>query len=110
MLPPCNGGSQSERNLSAGHVSTPVSYNMGVEHGVFEFTYDTGPSQKDKIDIYNHKMGESYGGNPIWTSGMIATNGERKVDISFNEGSVITIIVITGNDGSFWDYHVNCPK
>lgn len=110
MLPPCNGGSQGESDLKAGHVSAPVSYNMGVDHGTFEFSYNTGSSQKDKIDIYNHELGETYGSSPIWTSGMVATGDTRKVNIPFNQGSVITIIVTTGDDGSVWDYKVNCPK
>ena len=110
MLPPCNGGTQSETGLKAGHVSAPVSYNMGIDHGKFEFSYNTGSSQKDKIDIYNHEMGETFDGSPIWTSGMVATDGTRNVNIPFNKGSVITIIVTTGDDGSVWDYKVNCPK
>lgn len=110
MLPPCNGGTQGETGLKAGHVSAPISYNMGVDHGTFEFSYDTGSSQKDRIDIYNHELGETYGNSPIWTSGMVATNGTKNVNISFNKGSVITIIVTTGDDGSVWDYKVNCPK
>lgn len=110
MLPPCNGGTQGENGLPAGHVSDPISYNMGVNHGTFEFSFDTGPSQKDKIDIYNHELDEPYGNSPIWTSGMIATDGTKKIDIPFNNGSVITIIVTTGDDGSVWKYQVNCPK
>lgn len=110
LLPPCNGGSQGESGLKAGHVSAPISYNMGVDHGTFELSYNTGSSQKDKIDIYNHELGESYGSKPIWTSGMVATDGTETVRIPFNNGSVITIIVTTGDDNSVWDYKVNCPE
>lgn len=112
MIPPCNASGTGENNVKAGTVSSPVSYNMGVEHGTFEFTYQTGSSCPDQIDIYNHEMGEPYNSHsPIWSSGMEATDGERVVNISFNSGSVITIVVTTGpKDDSLWNYKVSCPK
>lgn len=111
-LPPCNGGNSEQSKVSAGSVSAPQSFNMGTMSGSFEFEYDTSSSCPDQIDIYNHNVGESYSAsNRIWSSGMVTTGGVLQTEISFNRGSIITIIVTTGSsDDSFWKYYVHCPN
>ena len=111
-LPPCNGGESGENNVNAGHVSAPQSFNMGADSGSFEFDYYTGNACPDQIDVYNHKPGEPFSSsNKIWSSGMIITGDtHQKTRISFNRGSVITVVVTTGpENGSAWSYHVSCP-
>ncbi|MBD5369281.1 MAG: hypothetical protein HDR83_08505 [Bacteroides sp.] len=109
-LPPCDASSAGQKDVKAGTVSAPMSYNMGVDKGEFTISYDTGSTQSDRIDVYNHEPGESYEGKLIWTSGMVVTDGTRRASIPFSGGSVITVIVTTGpDDGSVWDYHISCP-
>ncbi|MCD8297955.1 MAG: hypothetical protein LUC88_10320 [Prevotella sp.] len=111
-LPPCDAGSQAEKNLSAGTVSPPKSYNMGVKQGTFTITYSTGDSCSDCIDIYNHNPGENpYSGKKVFSSGQVVTDGDRRATVSFSNGSVITVIVTTGpDDGSDWSYYIGCPN
>lgn len=110
-LPPCNASSQNKSSVQAGSVSTQ-SYNMGMNSGTFEITYDTGSSCTDCIEIYSHKPGENYlSGERVFSSGQVATDGKKTATVRFQSGSVITVIVTTGpSDGSFWDYHISCPK
>ncbi len=112
-LPPCNGGNSEQNNVAAGTVSAPQSFNMGTERGTFVLDYYTGNKCPDRIDVYNHKPGESAGpSNRLWTSDMAVTgDNHRQVRLSFSSGSVITVIVTTGpEDGSAWSYHVYCPN
>ena len=110
-LPPCDAGSNGESDLKAGTVSIPKSYNMGTNSGVFDITYETGSSCPDCIDIYNHKPSENYKlGSLIFTTGQVATDGEKTSIVRFDKGSVITVVVTTGDqDGSIWEYHISCP-
>ncbi|MCM1519534.1 MAG: hypothetical protein NC098_01975 [Lachnoclostridium sp.] len=109
-LPPCDASGSGVNNVKAGTVSAPASYNMGKDSGTFNFAYETGTTCPDRIDIYNHRPGEPYG-SPIWSSGMVAVSSKTTVSIPFNKGSVITVIVTTGpEDGSMWEYHIDCPK
>ncbi len=110
-LPPCDAGNQGQNEVKAGSVSQPQSYNMGANHGTFDIIYDTGTNCPDCIDIYNHKLGDSYlSGHKIWSSGQVVTGSPRKASISFSYGSVITVVVTTGpSDGSLWNYHITCP-
>lgn len=109
-LEPCNASKQGASGVNAGSVSAPQSYNMGQKQGSFDFAWSNGGSCPDKIDIYNHNPGERYDqSSPIFTTGMTAGDGSAVV--SFNKGSVITIVVTTGpQDGSSWDYNISCPK
>lgn len=111
-LPPCDATGSGENNADAGSVSPPLSYNMGVDSGTFDLRYATGGACPDSIEVYNHAMGEDYDARaPIWTSRMQATGGFLSADIAFSHGSVITIVVITGpSSGSYWEYHIDCPK
>lgn len=109
---PCDAGAKGQSGVSAHTVSPPVSYNMGVDHGVFEVTYETGSSCPDKIDIYNHKPGENWkNGVLIFTSGMKTTPSNPITErVSFSNGSEVTVIVTTGSeDGSMWEYQLSCP-
>lgn len=112
-LPPCNGGNSEQSNVAAGTVSAPQSFNMGTERGTFVLDYYTGNKCPDRIDVYNHKPGESPGAaNWLWTSDMRLTGDTHKQErIHFSSGSVITVIVTTGpENGSAWSYHVYCPN
>lgn len=110
-LPPCDAGSNGESNVSAGTVSVPQSFNMGTNSGTFDITYETGSSCSDCIDIYNHKPGEDYmSGTLIFSTGQVATDGNKTSSVRFDNGSVITVVVTTGNqDGSLWEYYISCP-
>lgn len=111
-LLPCDAGEQGQNDVAAGTVSQPQSYNMGANQGQFDISYDTGSTCTDCIDIYNHKPGEDpLSGVKIFSSGQVATNGNRSATVSFSNGSVITVIVTTGpSDGSVWNYHISCPE
>lgn len=110
-LPPCDAGEKGQNDVAAGSVSQPQSYNMGVNSGKFDISYDTGSSCTDCIDIFNHRPGEDpLSGVKIFTTGQVATDGTRNATVSFSNGSVITVIVTTGpSDGSVWNYHISCP-
>lgn len=109
-LEPCNASNSGASDVKAGTVSQPQSYNMGRKHGIFDLSWSNGGSCPDKIDVYNHEPGESYNlRSPIFTTGMTAGDGASS--IRFSNGSVITIVVITGpSDGSSWEYKLGCPK
>lgn len=113
ILLPCDEkvNNKKEGNVAAGTVSPPRSYNMGVNQGKFDITYFTGVYCPDCIDIYNHKPNEKYiAGKKIWSSGMITTDPAQKATVTFNNGSVITVIVTTGpKDDSEWNYNISCP-
>ena len=108
-LEPCNASASGASSVSANSVSKPVSYNMGRNSGTFTMTWDNGGACPDRIDVYNHKPGESYRQSaPIFTTGM--TPGSGSASITFSKGSVITIVVTTGpKDGSDWNYTITCP-
>lgn len=108
---PCDAGAQGKTGVKAHTVSPPISYNMGVGSGKFIITYYTGSSCKDQIDIYNHNPGEDWRTSKhIFTSGMVATGGEKTAEVTFSNGSVITVIVTTGDDNdSLWGYDISCP-
>lgn len=110
-IAPCDASGKGESMVTAGTVSSPQSYNMGTNYGTFEITYDTGNSCTDCIDIYNHKPGDDpLSGVRVFSSGQVATDGNRTTVVSFSNGSVITVIVTTGpSDGSMWEYHISCP-
>ncbi len=110
---PCDAGAEGQKNVKAYTVSTPISYNMGTDRGVFEITYETGDACPDQIDIYNHKPGENWkDGTLIFSSGMKTTPTIPVTEsVSFSNGSVVTVIVTTGqNDGSLWNYQLSCPQ
>lgn len=112
-LLPCDEkvNNKQEDDVAAGTVSLPRSYNMGVNQGTFDIEYETGSICPDCIDIYNHKPNENYlSGQKIWSSGMVTTDGIKKGTVTFNNGSVITVIVTTGpENGSVWSYNITCP-
>lgn len=112
LLSPCNAGASGASNVDAYTVSTPISYNMGKTSGTFSITYSTGSQYADCIDLYNHNPGEAYStGVKVFSSGMVATNGDLTKRVSFSNGSVITVIVTTGNQsGSVWNYTLSCPN
>ena len=110
---PCDAGAKGESDVKAFSVSSPISYNMGVDQGVFEVTYETGNACPDQIDIYNHKPGENWkNGELIFSSGMKTTpSNPETVKVKFSKGSVVTVIVTTGSqDGSMWEYQLSCPE
>lgn len=113
MLLPCdeNVNNNKDGNVAAGSVSQPRSYNMGVNQGKFDIYYFTGAYCPDCIDIYNHKPNEKYlSGQKVWSSGLVTTDERKKATVSFNNGSVITVIVTTGpKDDSEWSYNISCP-
>ena len=81
-LPPCNASSQNKSSVQAGSVSTQ-SYNMGMNSGTFEITYDTGSSCTDCIEIYSHKPGENYlSGERVFSSGQVATDGKKTATVT----------------------------
>ena len=109
-LPPCENKGESVTGVNAGNVSRPASYNMGTDSGTFVLDFDNGGAYPDEIKVYNHKPGEPYNSRqPIYTTGM--TTGTGSVAITFSQGSVITIVVMTGSDdNSDWQYYIHCPK
>ena len=111
-LSPCDAGASGKNDVKAGTVSTPQSYNMGMNSGSFKITYDTQTACSDQIQIYNHKPGENPTlGKLIFDTGQVVTNGNTKETVWFSNGSVITIVVTTGpSDGSGWSYHISCPQ
>lgn len=110
---PCDAGAKGQNDVKAFTVSPPISYNMGVDQGVFEVTYETGNACPDQIDIYNHKPGENWkNGELIFSSGMKTTpSNPETAKVRFSKGSVVTVIVTTGSqDGSMWEYQLSCPE
>lgn len=109
-LEPCDASASGKTDVKAGSVSDPTSYNMGCKEGTFILTWNNGGSCPDCIDVYNHEPGEPYNvRGKIFSTGMTPSTGTSA--IRFTNGSVITIVVITGpKDGSSWDYTISCPK
>lgn len=110
---PCDAGAKGQSDVKAFTVSPPISYNMGVDHGIFEVTYEMGNTCPDQIDIYNHKPGENWkNGELIFSSGMRTTPSKPETEkVKFSKGSVVTVIVTTGSqDGSMWEYQLSCPE
>ena len=108
-LEPCNASAEAKDDVDAFSVYGPVSYNMGVREGRFDLTYNTGSNCSDCIDIYNHEPGQvPTSGVKIFTTGQVAE--AKTKTIQFNHGSVISIVVTTGNDDdSYWKYEISCP-
>jgi len=109
---PCDAGESGASDVKAYTVSVPQSYNMGQTKGTFEIIYETGNACEDCIDLYNHNPGEHYSqGVKVFSSGMVATGDIVRESVSFNNGSIITVIVTTGSsDGSIWNYQITCPN
>ena len=110
-LEPCNASAEGKDDVDAFSVYGPVSYNMGVREGRFDLTYNTGGTCSDCIDIYNHEPGQvPTSGVKIFSTGQVAEAQTKTKTIQFNHGSVISIVVTTGDDdGSYWKYEISCP-
>lgn len=108
---PCNAKNEGRSNVDANSVFGPISYDMGVSKGHFDFIYETGGSCPDCIEIYNHGAGENpLSGAMIFSSGMVATGTQRCETLEFSNGNIVSVVVTTGyKSSSMWNYEISCP-
>ena len=106
-LPPCNSGGDAKDQ--ANKARSVKSFNMGKNSGVFKFSWDNGGSICDQILVYNCTEDQISSNLPIFDTGYTAGNGTRH--LRFDNGPVITVVALSNPDnGTYWNYSVDCPK
>lgn len=106
---PCtSGGDKVDARDKERSVKT---FNMGMKKGTFRFDWNTGASDPDQILVYNCREDEISNNSPIFDTGYIASGGTKTEMISFNNGSTITVVGISGpSTGTIWNYYIHCPE
>lgn len=78
--------------------------DLGINHGTFQFSYETY-SQQDQIIV-------SYQGNILFDSGCVGASGTQSLTYSGNS-TTVTVSVhpnCAGGTGTQWNFTVSCPQ
>jgi hypothetical protein len=93
---PCNTATNS-----GGAGVTRTTHNLGATGGTFTFTYNAFQIP-DQFEIF-------YEGAQIFTTGS-PVSGSNTVQVTYGPGTSTTIeVVVTGPEGTRWNYTVFCP-
>lgn len=101
-LPPCSGGTNTPKQTN--EMKHQRSYGMGQGEGDASISGDFY-SEPDFLTVYDGPD----------TSGKILIGPERSIaykffiPFHFTKGAVTVVIRTSDNDGSSWEYVVNCP-
>lgn len=98
-LPPCGAGKNVPKGSNDNH--HVKSYGLGKPSGVVTVDVDMYPAA-DKLTIYD---GPSASGKIIFGPETFAN--KKHISVPFTKGSIT--VVIDADNGSDWDYTVNCP-
>lgn len=102
-LPPCSGGVNTPKQ--DGEMYHQRSYGMGQERGNASISGDFY-GEPDFLTVYDG----------VGTSGAVLvgpdrpTGNEFNIPFHFTQGAVTVVIRTSTNDGSTWEYVVNCPQ
>lgn len=101
----CNSGGDAD---NAGGNSIK-EFDLKQDRGEFVFTYDTGDTHPDIINIYDCAKSEINKNQPVWSVNE-ASVINKYVTLKFSSRIITVEVIGGGNIKSMWKYNVQCPK
>lgn len=101
-LPPCSGGTNTPKQDD--EINHQRSYGMGQEKGNASISGDFF-SEADFLTVYD---GPDISGKILIGSNQPVVN-KFSIPFHFTQGAVTVVIKTSTNNGSLWEYVVNCP-
>lgn len=105
-LPPCNVSLMKHNTGQAG--TQIMTFNLNKRSGTLRFRYKTY-SIPDEIKIYNCPEADIANNTPIWETHGPKTVENDTIDSVPFSGPVITVVGISTENGSAWEFEPECP-